>query len=152
MNSSLPVSAPIESVLALPSPPQPSAFISYYNRGEVTLRMGGQSQSPGGFSAGDQSSAHAFEIQKQSDKALAQLLVNAGVAAAADVGTAAEIARINARPLLEICQIFFLLTPQLCMYLEVLTHCLTSGSLSMERAVKAARQAYLDCGISMTSR
>ncbi len=152
MNSSLPVAAPIESAFVLPSPPQPSAFISYYNRGEVTLQMGGQSQSGGKLCFGDPSSGQSFEIRKQSDKVLTQLLVHAGVAGVSDVGTAVEIARINARPLLEICQIFFLLTPQLCMYLEVLTHCLTSGSLSMERAVKAARQAYLDCGVSMTSR
>lgn len=77
---------------------------------------------------------------------LVQLMAEAGVTSLVDMYTAINVALINKRSLLDVCQIFFMLTPQMCASLQALICQIDAGTVSFTTAVKAAQQAYTTDG------
>jgi hypothetical protein len=151
MNSHLQISHLCLSNSMSDAMPVPPPFISQYKRGEVTVRILPSLRSTdsgyepedilGGVEDTLTDSATWKEIM------LAQLMAEAGVTSLVDMYTAINVALINKRALLDVCQIFFMLTPQMCASLQALICQIDAGTVSFTGAVKAARQAYQTDGM-----
>ncbi len=150
MNSPLQLSQSFVSTSLADLVPVPPPFISQYKRGEVTVRILPSLRSTDGGCGTDASLDGAEDTLSDSaswkEIMLAQLMAEAGVASLVDMYTAINVALINRRSLLDVCQIFFMLTPQMCASLQALICQIDAGTVSFTTAVKAAQQAYTTDG------